>query len=136
MMPGGASVRAAESNRSFGLLLAAICAVFGVLSYVKSGTGYLVWGVLALVLGVLALQLARVLAPLRRLWVKFGAVMAYVVNPLVLGIVFIAVIVPVSGLMRLFGKDPLARKPDPAKASYWVVRGNGSLDADSLKEQF
>jgi hypothetical protein len=125
-------VRAAESNRSFGLLLAAICAVFGVLAYFRSGTGYLVWGILALVFGVLA----RVLAPLRRLWVKFGAVMACVVNPVVLGIVFIAVIVPVGGLMRLCGKDPLARKPDPAKASYWIVRDSGSLDAHSLKEQF
>jgi saxitoxin biosynthesis operon SxtJ-like protein len=117
-------------------LLAAVCAVFGALAYFKSGTGYLVWVVLALVFGALALQLARVLAPLRRLWMRFGAAMGHILNPLVLGTVFIVAIVPVGGLMRLLGKDPLARKPDPAKASYWVVRDSGSLDADSLKEQF
>jgi len=62
--------------------------------------------------------------------------MGHVLNPLVLGTVFILVIVPVGCLMRLLGRDPLSRRPDPAKVSYWVVRDSGSLDADSLKEQF
>jgi hypothetical protein len=106
------------------------------LAYFKSGAGYLVWAGLALVFGALALQLARVLAPLRRLWMRFGAAMGHIINPLVLGTVFIVVIVPVGGLMRLLGKDPLSRRPDAAKSSYWVVRDGGPLDADSLKEQF
>ncbi len=124
------------SNRSFGLLLALICTVVGMTAYLKSGSGYLIWAVLALVLAGIALTMPRVLAPLRRLWMRLGTALGSVVNPLVIGAIFIVVIVPFGGLMRLFGKDPLSRKPDPAKASYWITRDSAPLDADSLKEQF
>ena len=38
--------------------------------------------------------------------------------------------------MRLFHRDAMARRSDPAAASYWIERTGGTASADSLKEQF
>ena len=57
------------------------------------------------------------LAPLNRLWLKFGLLLHRIVSPVVLGIMFFGVITPMA-LMRLFGKDPLRLKFDtPAKST-------------------
>jgi hypothetical protein len=121
-------------NRSFGLLLAAVCAALAAAAYFKGGH-YLVWAVAALVLTGIALGMARLLDPLRQLWMKFGAMLGRVVNPLILLAVFVVVMAAVGGLMRLFRKDPLARKWDKAMASYWIVRDDKSLDSERLREQ-
>lgn len=128
-------LRTGGSNRSLGLLLAVVCVVIGARAYLKSHSGYLIWECLALVLAAVALGMARVLAPLRRAWMRFGTALGHLVSPLILGTVFIVVIVPVGGLMRLLGKDPLARKWDPTKPSYWIARDSNSLGPDTLREQ-
>ena len=59
-------------NRSFGLILAAGCAVLGVFAY-RGGRGSdVVWGLLAAVFLLTAVAVPRVLAPARRGWVKLG----------------------------------------------------------------
>ena len=123
-------------NRSFALLLASICAIVAAAIYPGNGRSYLIWALLSVVLSAIGFAVARVLAPLRRAWLRVGALLGPVINPVVLGTVFFVVIVPVGGLMRLFGKDSLALRRGSAGASYWITRNDGSLDADRLKEQF
>jgi hypothetical protein len=38
--------------------------------------------------------------------------------------------------MRLFGKDPLRLRFDPAAGSYWIKRDPPGPTADSLNNQF
>lgn len=106
------------------------------MAYWRSGAGYTVWAVLAMVLAIISLTMARVLAPLRRAWMRLGGMLSHVVNPLMLGAIYAIVIVPVGAMMRLVGRDPLGLRRDPARASYWEARGDGALDAARLKDQF
>jgi hypothetical protein len=123
-------------NRSFGLTLAAGCAILGMLAY-RGGRGSdVVWGLLAAVFLLTAVAVPRVLAPARRGWVKLGGVLGKVMNPLILGVVFAVVFVPVGGLMRLLRRDAMTRKLDPAAVSYWIKRTDDTATAESLKEQF
>jgi uncharacterized protein YjeT (DUF2065 family) len=46
-----------------------------------------------------------------------------VLSHLVLLVLFFAVITPVAGIMRVIGRDPLQRRFDESKASYWVQAG-------------
>jgi hypothetical protein len=125
-----------NNDRSFGLLLAGVCAVIAAAGYLRHGTVSLGWIVAGLLLATCALAAARLLAPLRRAWIRLGAMMGHVVNPLVLGAVFLVVFLPVGGLMRLFGKDPMARGRDPGKTSYWLARTGDAAESDRLTEQF
>ena len=62
----------------------------------------------------MALTYPRILAPLNRLWLKFGLLLYKVMNPLVLGLLFFVTIMPIGLVMRALGKDFLRLKRDPA----------------------
>lgn len=123
-------------NRSFGLLIGGICLVVGGLHYWASGSGYIVWVIVAAAFLLPAWLMPRVLAPLRRLWLKFGHVLSLVVSPIILGLIYITAIVPVGLATRLFGKDLLSLKHSAETPSYWVKRDAGVATPQSLKDQF
>ena len=54
-------------------------------------------------------------------WMKFGLIMSAVMTPLIMGIVFYLVFAPVGLVMRVFGKDSMARKFDPDAATYRII---------------
>jgi hypothetical protein len=106
------------------------------LSY-REGRGHeLFWIEWAALLLLAALAMPRVLAPIRRGWLKLGVLIGKIVSPLMLGIVFIVVFIPISGLMRLFRRDAMMRRRESAAASYWIERVAWTSSTDSLKEQF
>jgi hypothetical protein len=85
-----------------------------------SSSGY-VWMAAGLVL-----CLCRLIPPLfraiYRVWLNFSVILGYFISRILLTIIFFVVIMPTGLLMRLFGKDPMDRKLDPAASSYWQKR--------------
>jgi hypothetical protein len=125
-----------SSNRSFGIVFAVVFGVIGLLPFVFGG-GLRLWAlVVAAAFLALALAAPAVLAPLNRLWLRFGLLLHRIVNPIILGIMFFVVITPIGVLMRLFGKDPLRLKRDGAVRSYWIPREPPGPAPESLKDQF
>ena len=124
------------SNRSFGLVFAVFFAIVGLVPLI-SGRGVRGWalGVAALFLA-LALIYPALLAPLARLWMKFGLLLHRIVSPIALGIMFFLVITPMGLLMRLFGKDPLRLRFDRSADSYWIPRDPPGPSPESFKDQF
>lgn len=104
--------------------------------YWVSGSGFVVWTIVAAAFLLPAWLMPRVLAPLRRLWLKFGHVLSLVISPIILGLIYVTAIIPVGLLTRLFGKDLLSLKLEPAAATYWVKREVGTQTPQSLKDQF
>ena len=45
-----------------------------------------------------------------------------VVGEVVLLLVYIGVFVPISGVMKIIGRDPIHKRPDPNADSYWESR--------------
>jgi hypothetical protein len=128
-------VQKAASSRSFGYLLAAVCAVIAALSYWSHGQASLYWSMAAALLLVVALVMPRVLAPLKRLWLRLGKLLHLVASPLILGVVYVLVFIPTGAIIRLFGKDLLALKRDRVATSYWIGRPGGPAP-ESLRDQF
>ena len=71
---------------------------------------------------VVAVAAPRLLAPLNRLWYRFGLLLHRIVNPVVMGLLFYATVTPIALVMRLVGKDPLHRAFDPQARTYWIER--------------
>jgi hypothetical protein len=124
------------SPRGFGIVFAAVFAVIG-LWPLMDGEGARTW---ALVLGavflVLALMRPSLLAPLNRLWLGLGAVLHRIVNPLVMGLMFFAVITPTALILKLIGKDLLRRRFPPGAKSYWIPRQPPGPEPQSMRNQF
>jgi hypothetical protein len=123
------------SDRRFGLTIAAVCGVVGAIRLIF-GHGAWWWLGAGLLLALLAVGAPAVLAPLNRLWLKFGLVLYKVVNPVVMALMFATTIVPVGILMRLCGKDPLRLKREPDAASYWIAREPAGPPRETMRNQF
>lgn len=117
-------------------MLGAACAVAAGLAYRAGRESEVVWAIAAGVLVLIALVIPRVLAPARRGWLAIGHWLGVVINPIVLGAVYVVAFIPFGTLMRLFGRDPMARRFDPGATSYWIERKPTATAADGLKDQF
>jgi hypothetical protein len=125
------------SNRNFGLVMAAF---FLMLAAYKLWSGRLVWaafwGALAAGFAGSALVAPALLAPLNLLWFRFGLLLHRIVSPIVMGLLFFAVMTPIGLVMRLFGQRPLALGFDREAASYWIPRANGTPAPGSMRKQY
>jgi hypothetical protein len=124
------------SSRSFGLLIAGVFFVLAGLSYWAHGRLYPYWGGAGAVFLAMSILVPRVLAPLKRLWIRLGHVLHVVVGPVVLGLSYVIAIIPVGLLTRMFGKDLLAERWDRSAQSYWHKRPAGGPAPESLRDQF
>lgn len=134
---------AGPSERAFGLT------VGGILLALAAGRTGLSWwagaapswleGALAgvgLLLVLFGLAAPALLAPLNRAWTGLGLLLFKVVNPVVLGLIYLTTVVPIGLLLRLLGRDLLHLRRDPAAPSYWVVREPPGPAPDTMPRQF
>jgi hypothetical protein len=83
-----------------------------------------------------ALVRPDLLAIPNRVWTRFGMLLHKITNPLVMGVLFFGVVLPVAVLGRLLGRDPLRRRLAPEAQSYWIVREPPGPPRESLEQQF
>ena len=109
------------SNRNFGIVFFTVFLIISFWPLLNNGN-IKVWSViLAIFFLILGLLNSRILTPLNKVWYKFGILLGSVVSPIVMGIVFFAVVTPTSLLMKIFGKNLLGLKKNN-KRSYWIER--------------
>ena len=108
--------------REFGLATGTvIVAIFGLFFPWLLERDWPVWPwVIAAPLWSLALVYPMWLRRVYRTWMHFGLLANRVMTPLVLGIVFFGMILPMALVWRLTGNDPMRRALDPSQKSYRV----------------
>ena len=126
----------AGTDRGFGLVFASVFALISALSWWRDHTGWHYLLPIAVVFAVVAYTYPSLLAPLNRLWLKFGLLLYKVMNPLVLGLLFFVTIMPIGLVMRAFGKDFLRLRRDPGAKTYWIDRTPPGPPPQSMKNQF
>ena len=133
------------SDRGFGLtvggILLAIALVRLGLQWWRAGEvapGWveLVLGGVGIVLLVVGLLAPATLGPLNRAWTKLGLLLFKIVNPIVLGLIFLVTIIPIGLALRAFGKDPLRLRFDRDDQSYWIPREPPGPLPESMEQQF
>jgi hypothetical protein len=115
--------QAGSSNRSFGFLFALVFSLVGAVPWWRGGP-VRVWAlVVAGVFGLVAVAAPLGLAPLSRLWLRFGLAMHRVVNPVVMGALFYLVVTPFGLVRQAMGKGLTPRlRQDPRASTYWIDR--------------
>jgi hypothetical protein len=125
-----------SSDRFFGLTFFVVCLIIALWPLLWRGSIQPIALGIALAFLAVSLIAPAWLAPLNRLWLKFGELLHRITSPIILGIMFFGVITPVGWLMRLAGKDLLRMKFDRDAPSYWIRREPPGPDKTSLKRQF
>ena len=132
------SVIAGPSNRKFGLTLGGLVLALAVARW-HAGSTALMFGSLT-GLGALLVTLGA-LAPgslswPNRAWLHLGFVLAAVMTPVIMLIIFVSVFVPLALVMRLRGRDQLTLRRKPAGAGYWVERRPPGPEPRTMIHQF
>jgi hypothetical protein len=125
-----------SSNRGFGLVFAAFFGLLGGLALWNGGPHWYWWVGLACTTLIITLTVPRALTPLNWAWTRLGLVLAKVISPIALGIIFFGVMTPIGAILRLRKKDVLHLKFDLRADSYWILRQPPGPDPDSMKNQF
>ncbi len=125
-----------SSDRSFGLVFSAFFAIIALYPLLGGGAIRIWCLIAAFIFLLLALVAPVVLAPVNRLWMKFGELLHRIVSPVALGIVFYFTVLPTALLLRLFDKDPLRLSFDLTAESYWINREPPGPTAESFNNQF
>ena len=121
-----------SSNRSFGIVF---CALFLIVSLYplinEEPIRYwsLIVSIIFLILGILN---SNILSPLNKAWFKFGLFLGKIVSPIVMGIVFFAVVTPIALILKIMGKDLLNLKKSKIN-SYWIAKTGPK---SKMKNQF
>lgn len=106
--------------RQYGLMMAGVLSCFVAIFFYKAwhtaGMALGVWVLFFLTLGLLAP--AR-LAPVYRAWMKFGMVVGNFNFKLILGLMYFIMFTPMRIFASFFREDPLTRKIEPEKKTYW-----------------
>jgi hypothetical protein len=133
--PAATPVKSA-SNREFGWVFTAVFSLVGLWPLLDAAAPR-TWALLVAALFALAtLFFPAALTPLNRQWTRLGALLHRIVNPLVLGLIFLLTIVPIGLIFKILGKDPLRLKRDPKATTYWIERQPPGPAPDSLPRQF
>ena len=121
-----------SSNRSFGIVFCAfflIVSLYPLINEEPIRYWSLIVSIIFLILGMLN---SNILNPLNKAWFKFGLFLGKIVSPIVMGIVFFAVVTPIALILKIMGKDLLNLKKSNIN-SYWIVKTGPK---SKMKNQF
>lgn len=131
-----ANVVESGTNRSFGIVFAIVFALIALFPLVD-GSDIRVWALaIAAAFSGIAFIAPGLLGPLNLLWARFGKVLHSIVTPIILGVIFFAVVTPMAIFFKILGKDPMRLRFGPNSTSFWIKRAPEDLEPESMKNQF
>lgn len=124
-----------KDNIIFGSLFFILFLILGL--YPLKSDGILrIWSlVLSLVFLFITIIRPNLFTSLNILWIKFGILIGKIISPIVMGIIFFLVVLPISMFFKILNKDIMSLKIEKKKSSYWKDRDrDGKLH--SMTKQF
>ena len=110
------------SNKKFGLFFCVIFSFFSFFFYYKGiekiAYIFLIISIIFLTISYLSPHL---LHPLNRAWMSLGYFIGFIINPIILGLIYFLIITPYGLIIKLIGRDELKIKISDKK-SYWIYR--------------
>ena len=122
-----------SSEKSFGIVFAVIFFLIALYPLLYKGQLQLWALIVSIFLLIIAYRVPKLLAHPNRLWFRFGMALGGVIAPIVMGVIYFAIVYPIGLVMRLAGKDLLLQKMNPDAQSYWIDR---KQPVGSMKDQF
>jgi len=123
--------------RQFGLMMGLVLTVLGALFYWKGRpNGSIAFWTAATAMVASGLLAPAALRPVFRVWMKFAHAMGWFNTQLLLVLLYYLIFTPVGLIMRLFRPDPLQRKIEKERSSYWKLRDRHDFVKEQYERQF
>ncbi len=125
--------------RSFGLVVGGVFLALGVFALWRSSWASL-FGQIATVLGtglvLFGLFLPRALKHVHKGWMAFALVLGWINTRLILGVLFYLGFSLAHLYLLIRRQDPMLRRPDPGRSTYWNDVSHRELTGSSLEHPF
>ena len=123
--------------RQFGLMMGLVLTVLGALFYWKGrpNVSLALWTAATVMVGS-GLLAPAALRPVFRVWMKFAHAMGWFNTHLLLVLLYFLIFTPMGLVMRLFRPDPLQRKIEKERPSYWKIRERSDFVKEQYERQF
>ncbi len=126
----------AGSERALGIVFAVVFLIIALWPMLLGGAIRLWALAITVVFLVLSWLAPKLLKPLNWLWFRFGLFLHKIVNPIIMALLFFTTVTPTALIMRILGKDPLHRKFEKKKKTYWIERQPPGPDPKTMRQQF
>ena len=111
------------SNKSFGVVFSIVFLIISLFPLLNDNS-IRIWSIiLSLIFLILGLLNSNILAPLNRIWFKFGIILGGIVSLIIMGLVFFLVVTPTSLILKLFKNDTLNLKKNDSM-TYWIMKSD------------
>jgi hypothetical protein len=122
--------------REFGLTTGGLVAVlFGLLFPWLLNIAFPVWPWIAgAILGLWGLLAPSTLKPVYYGWMRFGLLLNRITTPIILAVVFFLVLAPMALVMKLRGRDPMARRFEAEATTDRVV--SNKMPKENMEKPF
>ena len=124
------------SNKKLGFFFSAVSFLIGFYFYLNNSAlpAYTLFSLGLLLLAVTFVK-PDLLLPLNKLWMRFGLLIGMIVSPIVLGIIFFGLFMPIGFFMRFIKRDELRLRFN-SKSTYWISRDISLIKPHTFKHQF
>ena len=124
-----------SSNKSFGVVFSIFFILVTIYIFYKTNQINAITSTLAIIFLLLGLFNSIILTPLNFVWFKFGILLSRIVSPLVMLMIFFAIVTPLAILAKIVRKDFLNidKKKNMIKSTYWIEKEKYE---NSMKDQF
>ena len=110
-----------SSEKSFGIVFSVVFLIISLWPVLDGNQIRLPWLILSAILLLLSFLKPVLLKPFNLLWMKLGALLGKVVPPIVMLVIFFAIVTPIGIVLKIFKKDLLGLNFSDRK-SYWLKR--------------
>lgn len=123
--------------RQFGIVLAAILSVLGLINFFKGRITQFTW---FFAVGIVAFCLA-VMKPIAlkgpyAVFMKIAHAIGWFNTRAILIIIYLLIVTPIGIIMRILGNDPLNIKYRGGKTTYWISRSSPKPSPERLEKQY
>jgi len=110
------------TEKSFGIVFSLVFLIISLYPLINANEIRLWSFIVALILLFLTYFKPIILSIPNKIWFKFGILLASIISPIVMTIIYTVSIMPVALIFRLIGKDVLRLKLEKNTKSYWIKR--------------
>jgi len=124
-----------SSNKSFGIVFFIFFLLIGLYPLINN-EDFRIWAIIiSIIFLILGLIDSSILTPLNLLWFKFGMLLGRIVSPIIMSLIFFAVVTPIAILAKIVKKDflNLDKEKNLKRKTYWNKKEKYN---NSMKDQF
>lgn len=121
--------------REFGLTVGGILGSLVLIAWWKGKT-HPILAAISVLLMVLGVGKPFWLTPFQKVWMALGLALGLVMTPVIVGLLFFAILTPVALIARLIGKRFLNLKFREDCGTYWIPRKKEVSDKTYYEKQF